>query len=79
MRQKNNWIFLRSLSMKGQHPAQGDYAHGDLDFLRERGKREMIGNKVIGFAVAVVLLFVVAASVAAEEKTIQLNSPGCSA
>lgn len=48
-------------------------------FLRERGKREMIGNKVIGFAVAVVLLFVVAASVAAEEKTIQLNSPGCSA
>ncbi len=39
----------------------------------------MIGNKVIGFTVVFVLLFVVAASVAAAEKTIQLNSPGCTA
>jgi hypothetical protein len=39
----------------------------------------MIGNKVIGLVVVLVLLFVVAASVTAAEKTIELNSPGCSA
>jgi len=39
----------------------------------------MIGNKVIGIAVVFVLLFLIAAPVAAAEKTIQLNSPGCSA
>jgi hypothetical protein len=48
-------------------------------FLREKGKKKMIGNRVIGLAVFFMLLFVIAAPVAAAEKTIQLNSPGCNA
>jgi hypothetical protein len=65
--------------MKEQHPARDDYPHGDLDFLWEKGKKEMIGHKVMGLAVFFMLLFVIAAPVAAAEKTIQLNSPGCNA
>jgi hypothetical protein len=37
----------------------------------------MITNKVIGLAAVFVLLLVVAAPVAAAEKTIELNIPGC--
>jgi hypothetical protein len=39
----------------------------------------MIGKKVIGLAAVFVLLLVIAFPVAAAEKTIQLNSPGCNA
>jgi len=39
----------------------------------------MIGNKVIGLAAVFVLLLVIVVPVTAAEKTIQLNSPGCSA
>jgi hypothetical protein len=38
----------------------------------------MIEKKVIGLAVLFMMLFVIAAPVAAAEKTIQLNIPGCS-
>jgi len=55
------------------------YPQGFGFFLREKGKREMIRKKATGLAVILVLLFVAAASATAEEKTIELNSPGCSA
>ena len=47
-------------------------------FLRVRGM-EMIGKKVYCLAAVFALLFTVAVPVAAEEKTIDLNIPGCSA
>jgi hypothetical protein len=37
----------------------------------------MIGNRVIGLAAVFALLLIIAAPVAAAEKTIELNIPGC--
>jgi hypothetical protein len=39
----------------------------------------MIGKKALGLAAVFVVLLVIAAPVAAEEKTIHLNIPGCGA
>ncbi len=37
----------------------------------------MIGNKIVGLAAVFALLLIIAAPVAAAEKTIELNIPGC--
>jgi hypothetical protein len=56
----------------------GNDAAAGMRILSETGEMRMIGKKVLGLVAAFVLLLVIASPVVADEKTIQLNIPGCS-
>jgi copper chaperone CopZ len=78
--QKNGWIFPHSGVMKRQPPVGETIPPGGCGFYREEREEGMIGNKVLSLvAILFVLFLLIAAPVAAAEKTILLNIPGCNA